>query len=147
MKTNLFHITWRLMGSLKSAAFTDIGASLGDIDHEIAVGVGMSFAVRSNDRCRLALLDDGRTLDFQADRQFVVIIDRRIGIPAEFVEVDGPRALLGFRSLPAVRPRDPILLAAGAQTPRDDLDGGSRNRSAEQLSIELVEIGEEKLEK
>src|SRR5262245_57221722 len=134
------------MGSLKSAAFTDIGkSSLGDIDHEVAVSIDLSHAARSDDRSRLALLDYGRPCDFLADRQFVVIIDGLIGVTTELAEIDRTRALPGFSGLPAVRLRNLILLAAGAQAPGDHLDSGTCNGTAEQLAVELVEIAEKLL--
>src|SRR5262245_54323753 len=103
----------------------------------------MSPAARADDRGRFSLLDDGRPLDFLADWQFVVVIDRRIAVPAEFTEIDRPRAFLGFGSLPAVRPGNVVLFAAGTQAPRDHLNSRACDRAAEQFAIELVEIVEQ----
>src|SRR5262249_3317664 len=124
MKINRFHITCRLIGSLKSAAFTDMGAwSLGDVDHEIAIDIDVSRAARPDDRGRLPLLDDRRPLDRLADGQFVMIVDRRIDEAAALTEVDRARALPGLGGMACMRPGHLILLAAGAQAPGDHLDG------------------------
>src|ERR1700756_1861485 len=122
MKINRFHITWRLMGSLKSAAFTDMGvSSSGYIDPKIAVDVALSCAARSDDHGGLPLLDNGRPLDLLADRHFIVIVDWRFDEATALAEIDQARALLGLIGMSCVRPGHPILLTAGTQAPGDDL--------------------------
>src|SRR5438876_1196417 len=99
MKIRRFHITCRLIGSLKSGVFFDIASSSENVDHEIAVPVDMSDAARADDSRGLALLDDGRALHRLIERELVMIVDRRLNVRAQFVEIDRPLALESDRDL------------------------------------------------
>lgn len=52
------------------------------------MGIDVENAARSDDSRRFTLLDDGRSLDFVADRQLVVVVDRGLDIAARLLEID-----------------------------------------------------------
>src|SRR6266704_514088 len=139
MKIRRFHITCRLIGSLKSGVFFDIASSSENVDHEIAVPVDVSRAARTDDSRRLALLNNGRALYRLIERQLVMIVDGRLNVGTQFVEIDRPLALESDRDLGLMRARNLILAAAGSKPPGDDLDG-RRYGTAEQLAVEFCEI-------
>src|SRR5258708_24605691 len=147
MKMRRFHITWRLIGSLKSGAFFGMTRrSSANVDHEITVPVDMGGAARADDSRRLALLDNSRALHRLIDRKLVMIVDGRVGVGAQLTEVDGSLALECVGQLSLMRTGDLILATAGAKPPSDDLDGG-RYGTAEQLEVKPREIIQQMTEK
>src|SRR5258708_22704303 len=94
MKMRRFHITWRLIGSLKSGAFFGMTRrSSANVDHEIAVPIDMGGAARAADSRRLALLANSRALHRLIDRKLGMSVDGRFGVGAHLTEVGGAHAL------------------------------------------------------